>query len=663
MRRTRVLLYISWLFGFGPVLARAADEWPAIAPEVWAMREDAATGTVGAVILESRIKFRAIRLEYTYRVRILSEQGRDAAAFPLPSRSAYGLEGRTVYPDGTSVPFSEKTEFRPVMGKPTLGSARVFGRVPPGVNGNCVVELRWYESTNPPGWAGGTLPPEYGRFHEWELGSHYRTLLSVVDLGPTFNWAYEISGLDTHKPEVNGRVFTIRNLPAVERAPLSLPPLRPAPRLTAFWQPPALSRFVREGEAAYWNAVARLEYKPLFSKVSKGGEYEAFAREILAGLPPDPATRALALRAKLDARIVNTDAMTVAEKALRTASERRRPPDPGDLGAAVRRGNTTGFGMLLLFLELARDAGLRPTVALVADRDERLFRPALLAPFQLGQYSWYARTWDPHNGGLVGITVPGAATLWLDPSLRFGSATILPAYQGTAALELDTEAWTLKPISIPTQPAASNVRRFAYELDLREKSDAFKVKAQFSGYPDYLEHRRFGLEESAEQVRRLKESLQEEIAGAEVTRTQVDHAQDPAANVEWAAEGRIEAEPARRRAFRPFPAMPWPLRVSPAALSSTRTAPIVMPYLQVHAAEAIVRVPAGYRLITGEPVEHSNSFGSVSLTTNPTASGVSAVLRVEITKLVQPAEAYADLKEFLAWIEDACGRSFILEKE
>jgi hypothetical protein len=36
---------------------------------------------------------------------------------------------------------------------------------------------------------------------------------------------------------------------------------------------------------------------------------------------------------------------------------------------------------------------------------------------------------------------------------------------------------------------------------------------------------------------------------------------------------------------------------------------------------------------------------------------------VDVNKLFLPAEAYGDLKDFLAWIQDACGRTFILEKE
>ena len=224
--------------------------------------------------------------------------------------------------------------------------------------------------------------------------------------------------------------------------------------------------------------MGRLVYKDFLGKASKGSEYDAFARAILAGLPEQPRRKALALRERLDARILNTDLLTVAERAKRTEKQMREAIDPHDLGAAVRRGSTSGFGMFLLFLNLAKDAGLKPTVALVTDRDERIFRPSLLAPFQLDRY-------------LVGVTEPGAPTMWLDPAVRFGSDTIPPDYQGTKGLELDMDTWTLKPVSILPQPAEYNVRRFTYDLNLGAEADQFAIKAEFNGYPDYEARWRF----------------------------------------------------------------------------------------------------------------------------------------------------------------------------
>jgi hypothetical protein len=646
MKRVAIVFLAASSAAFGAVTASAGDSWPAIPPEVWAMKEDPATGTAGAVVLERRIVFQTNRVQYTLRVRVLSEQGRAAVELPPFTDSAYAFDGRTVHRDGTSVVFSEKKDFQTVTVKSRFGAGTVARLVPPGVNGDCVVELRWHESAQD---SLGPMPSEYGYFHQWVLGGRYRTLVSVIDLGPAFAWAYEIAGVDAHKPEVKGHVYTIHNLPAVEPAPMTLDGLRGLPRFTVFWQPEALQPYVKEGGAAYWNAVGRLVYKDFLGKVSKGSEYESFAREILAGLPEPPRRRALALRERLDARIANTGLLTEAEKARRSAKESHEIIDPRDLSAAVRRGSTTGFGMFLLYLNLARDVGLKPTVALVANREQRLFRAEMLAPFQFDDY-------------LVGVSEPGAPTLWLDPSMRFGSGTLLPAYQGTSALELDLEAWTLKPVSIPPQPPAYNVRRYTYELTLGEESDHLSVRAEFNGYPDWAERWRFLKLEPAEQARKLEDELESEITGADVTTARVDNAQAANENVAWTAEGRIEVAPERRRTVKPFPAMRWPFWIASSELAATRTVPIVLPYLQIHAAKSTVRFPAGYRLITGAPVQHANSIGSVSLSIKETPSAAEAVLRVDVNKLFLSPEAYGDFKDFLSWLQDACGRGFILER-
>lgn len=647
-KRAGGLLVLVWLAALRPTPALAGASWAPIPAEVWAMKEDPAGGTVGAVVLENRIAFENNRIQYTYRARILSAQGRDAAEFPPFTSSAYGFDGRTVQPDGKVVAFSTKKDFETVTVKSRFGSGTVSRLVPPGVSDDCVVELRWYESAQD---AVGPLPPEYGFFHEWTLGHRYRTLASVLDIPKTFPWAYDLRGVDAYKPDVKDQhLYTVRDLPPVERVPLSLDSLRGLPRLTVFWQPGPLRPYVGGGHQEYWNAVGRLVLKDWLGKASKGSDYQALSRELLQGLPDGPRRKALALREKLDGRIVNLDSLTIAERAKRS-EDLAKTVDPSDLGAAARRGSTTGHGMFLLLLHLAKDAGLKPTVVLVADREERIFRPTLLAPFQLDHY-------------LIGVSEPTRPTLWLDPTARFAGAVIRPEYQGTSGLEVDTDEWTLKQTSIPAQPAAYNVRRYTYQLDLGEEEDQLRLKAEFSGYPDWAERWRFLKLEPAEQSRRLKEDLEKEITGAEVTHAQVDNAQSPDQGLAWTAEARIEVEPGRRRTVSLFRAMPWPLWVPTAELAATRTVPIVMSYLQAHGAKATVTYPAGHRLITGGPVQQSNSLGSVTLSIRQTAPAtVEAVLRVEITTLVLPAASYGELKDFIGWVQDACGRTFILENQ
>jgi hypothetical protein len=306
--------------------------------------------------------------------------------------------------------------------------------------------------------------------------------------------------------------------------------------------------------------------------------------------------------------------------------------------------------MFLLYVHLLRQAGVKPTVGLVADRDRIFFRQSLLTPFQLDHQ-------------LVGIPAPGRSTIWVDPSLRFASpGLVLPDYQGTRGLEIDLDTWTVKPAMIGVQPAAFNVRQFAYEITAGEEEDSFKVVAGFGGYPEYAQRRRFMALEPKEQARTLKEDLEGDLRGATLTRTAVLHAQDPKANVAWEAEGRIEVEAGRRRALDPFPAMPWAVPV-PSALPERRTHLIVMPYPRTHVAHSRVRMPAGYRLAPNEPINHANSLGTVAFSAKEVEPGLAdVVLRVELKAVVLQPEAYKELKDYLAWVEDASRRQLTLER-
>ncbi len=624
----------------------SAASWPPIPAGVWAIKEDPAKGIKGAVVLEDRLSIRGNHLEYLYRVRILSEAGRDAAELPALPNEAYDVDGRTVFADGREVRFSDKKDLQTVAVK-ARGESQVRSKIaPPGVTGDCVVEMRWKEAAD----EGGPLPAHYGYFHQFALGNRYPTLAATVELPLQFPWSYVFTGPKDLKPEVKDRlVYTFRDIPAIEDVPFLLDPLRDLPRFTVFWQPETLVTFAHEGQISYWKGVARLVYKEWFGKTGKGGDLEAFTREMLKGLPEDPQGKGVELMLRLDGRIANLSALTYEEKGKRKEGDDKEI-NSSDLAATVRRGQTDGFGMLLLYLHLLKQAGLKPTVALVADRDRIFFRETLLTPFQLDRQ-------------LVGIAAPGRSTIWVDPTLRFASpGLVLPDYQGTRGLEVDLETWQVKPAKISAQPAAFNVRQFSYEITAGEEEDAFKVVAAFSGYPEYAQRRRFMALEPKEQARTLKEDLEADLRRATLTRTAVLHAQDPKENVSWEAEGRLEVDAGRRRTLDPFPAMPWAVPI-PSALPEGRTHLIVMPYSRTQVARSRVRMPPGYRLSLNEPLNRANQLGTVVFSAKEVEPGVAeAVMRVELTAVVLQPEAYGELKDYLAWVEDASRRTLTLER-
>jgi hypothetical protein len=160
--------YVCWALCLSVVLK--AGSWAPIPPEIWAMKEDPDHGVKGAVVLERRMTFTGRAITHVFRVRILSEAGREAAEIHGFLPETTGIEGRTVRRDGTVVEFDKLKDFST---KSLPGSDRSSLRkvaIPPGVTSDCVVELRWADMAGAGGSEDRPLPWSLGQSAQWWLG-------------------------------------------------------------------------------------------------------------------------------------------------------------------------------------------------------------------------------------------------------------------------------------------------------------------------------------------------------------------------------------------------------------------------------------------------------------------------------------------------------------
>jgi hypothetical protein len=634
-----------------PLSLHAAD-WPAISDDVWAMKEDPAKGHVGAVFLEERLSFRGNHIEHLLRVRILSESGRSAAELPELVPEAYAFEGRTVQRNGTVVPFDNRAD----MEKRTIKAGGLRDErtvmVPPGVTSDCVVEVKWRESSQE---SFGPLPASYGYYAEWVLANRFPTLLASVDFPDSYEWPFIINDPKGQKGEVarNGRQRTYRDLPPIDDIPFSLGTFHDVPRVLVFWLPSLLANYQREKPQDFWRLTPALWAKEAF-KVKTGGDYAALSRKLIEGLPPEPIERAFQLMMLLDARIRNDSARTFEEDAKRSEKASSDRTDPNDLNTAARNGWTSARGMFLLYYSLARDAGLDPTIALVANRDRRFFRP--------GIYSY-----SQFDDLLLVVRDQAGKQIWIDPTLRFATPGIIWAgYQGSTALELLPGTWEAREASVPVQSAESNVVYNVFAIDIGEDGDNFTATGTATGHSEWQERRKYRALEQKEQDRVLKEHFGRAVTGATIESASVSHAHESGRNLTWSVKGSVPQEEGRRRIINPFPGLTESLDI-PATLPEKRTVPIVLPLLRVHVAQSTIRLPAGYRFLPAPPVVKSNTFGKVTWSAEPKTadpgSEVVVSMRVELLRIAAPAEAYEELKAFLAWIREAASRTVALERE
>ncbi|MBP1771792.1 MAG: hypothetical protein H6P99_955 [Holophagaceae bacterium] len=632
----------------------AGPDWAPIPPEVWAIK----SGPKGAVVLEERVRFQVREMVTVYRARIFSEEGRGAANLPDLPKLAYGIKGRTVYPDGREVTFDNRKDFAERKVETGRSESTRVHMVAPGVTADCVVEVRWRERCD--GYGGG-LPRRFvdGLYGQWVLGNPYPTLLSVLEIAENMPLASSITSGNRWKPEVGKadgfRTFTYRNLAAVEAPPYSLTSANGFPRLELFWQPDSLIQAFPEGRDAYWSEAFKRIYLPEYEDdIDKGRPFKAFAAELTRDLPATFHARAVELLNRLQVRVKNVSIPTAEE----TAS---LPKDFWDsyaskrLDKAAASGLASSRGMRLLFYHLLKVAGIQPSIGKVVDRDKDLFSYGRL------------NAWQFHHD-LIGVEEVGKGTLWLDAGNRFATAGVVhPDYQGTSMLvfsTLDAKVWKPSRELMPASPAAANQRVYTYELTLDEDSDRFAVKAEFGGYPEYAERFGFLSLEAKDQSRVLKERFESNRKTLSVASVKVSNATDPARRVFWEVTGALERESGRYREVEPFPGMPWPLWV-PDKLDATRSESIVLPYLQIHTANSTFEVPKGFRFTPPPALRYENEFGMVSWTSewDPQTRKVTIQLRTQVVSLSLGPDHWKAFREYLGWIQEGCRRTVILSKE
>jgi hypothetical protein len=625
--------------------------WPSIPPEVWALK----AGPKGAVILEDRMRFTYLSVEYVYRVRIFAEEGRAAAEIPdLPS-SLTSMKGRTVYPDGRQVEFNSRKDFAERRIESGGDERRQTHLVAPGVTSDCVVEFQWSESAD--GLFRG-LPKRYsdGLYSSWMLINRFPTQVMSIEVAQPFPLAWSLNPGGVRPPEAsdswNRKGLTFKDLPAIEEPPYSLRPTLRAPSLVVFWQPDDLRRFVGDGPDAYWNRAIKEHYKEAYEDgIEKGGAFKAFSIELTTNLPAGPTKAAMALLERLDARIANLSHATFAESA-DLPKDFWKDFSAKDLATAVKQGRTNSRGMRLLFYHLLKAAGLKPVIAKVPDREVSLFSWTHLNPWQF-------------HADLIGVEEAGGGMMWFDPSNRFATPGVVhPDYTAVPALIVNTATWTGSRGVVGSLGANANIRRYTYRLDLEEDADRFQVDSEFAGYPEYVERNRYMALEPKEQSKLLKETFEKAMKNLAVTGSEVKNTSDAKASVTWQLKGSLERESSRRRAVDPFPGMPWPLWV-PSKLEEVRTVPIVLPYQATQLAVSSFTVPKGYTMGQHQELQQQNGFGKVFWVPSYDAATRTGkvVLRVEVSTVSASASQWAQFRQFLTWIEDACRRQIVLTRE
>jgi hypothetical protein len=574
--------------------ALKAQDWAPISPDVWSVKEDAKTGAQGAVILNSETRYGVKDTEFRMRILIFSEAGKAAAQLEPFPENLYKIEGRTVYPDRPETVFSKAKDFSEQTLQVGSYESKQKVVVPPGLTSHCIVDLHWIVS--------GTYL--WGTRFQRDVQCDFPTRRLVLKLSRRSPLGSVLLVPSSMKPVISDdsdyRIYTFSDLPALDPEPFIRKGMRSIPCLICFMQPRGLYGSLEGSPEAYWNKATDLYMKPTYTELATGWKYKPFAAEILKDLPKDPLQGVSTILERLNARILNLNWMTAAERSARSKSDDKEYIHDQELSEAVKRGWTNSNGMYYLAYQLIKDAGIHPKLLLVADRDKWTFRYTLKDFFQF-------------DDTLIGIpTADGKSTAWIDPANRFLHLGIIrPAFQGVPALEVDPDTWTAKPYMMPSQPKSANRSIYRYDLKVDEDSEQFSMSSEMKGYPEYAARYDFYAMNAEDAAKKLKEDTLNALPGFTITKAVVKNAPDRALPVSWQIEGAKENDGGRRVQFNPFPGVERPLWV-PATWLDQRADGIVMPYCFTWEAHAKVHIPKGWAAAPQQPIQVSNGFGSVS---------------------------------------------------
>ena len=136
----------------------------------------------------------------------------------------------------------------------------------------------------------------------------------------------------------------------------------------------------------------------------------------------------------------------------------------------------------------------------------------------------------------------------------------------------------------------------------------------------------------------------------------------PTATVHFTAETERYASRAGKRLFVPLNLIcPW--QEVPDAVEN-RTRPVQVPYGYTKDAVIELQLPENYRVESlPKPLEISTPFGAYSLSVEETEGGVVVRRKLVLTDEEQPAEAYAEFREFLQQLVKADASKMVLVSE
>ena len=502
------------------VASSDADDWMPISPDELKMTGLAEAPGAPAVILYRQVDRDDSNIhtphEYNYlREKIFTEEGRKYADAEIPfvkdQYNIVNIRARTIHPDGSVVTFDGKVYEKEIVkgrGIKYLAKTFTFSDVQPG----SIIEYHYMIDF-----------AEYYVFDShWILSDELFTKAAKFTLKPSnefgLRWSWP-NGLPTGAPPpVQGKgTGPLIHMEASDIPAFQIEDDMPPEDGMKFRVDFNYSEGAVETDAdRFWKKEGKKQNDRVESFVGKKKAMEEAVGTIVAG-GDTPEVKLQKIYARVQ-KIRNT-----SYEVEKTAQEQKREKEKGAGNAedVWKRGYGDGDQITLLFLGLARAAGLDASAARISTREDHFFVKNILRERDLHTY-------------VVMVKVNGK-DVYFDPGSAFTPYGMLPWPEtNTVGLKLDKEGGTWITTTLPDSTDSQIERKADLKLT-QEGSLEGKLKVTYSG----LEASSLRVEERNQDETTRKKLLEDQVRYSVPAAVEVELTNKP----DWStADSKLVAE-------------------------------------------------------------------------------------------------------------------------
>jgi hypothetical protein len=573
--------------------------------------------------------------QHYIRIKLFNHFGcQSQGSVRLPASAEGTVSGRTIKLDGRVLPLAKSAiSIRDAVVYRGLKS-RVVTFALPGLEPGDIIEYKWTENAydfEPTLWSdfGWSYAPcvrlQLSRDIPVEQVTYFIRGLSTIGPSPvTLNavpFQTELPSLKKGK----GGFYTVsmEDVPAAADEPMMPPEAQAKPWLLLHYI------FYEKTPEQYWKGIGKDTFGLGKRVLKPDADIRRAAAEAVGGAT-DPQDQLARIALYCRAKIKSLAAGDVTEQQRRKA---RQSWFPGDV---LKRGLGTDSEVNVLFAALAAAARFDARLAMVADRGDIPFRPALVDADLLPRAA-------------TAVKLGGVWSFWNAADRELPPDTLPWQAEGVLALigDPDTPLFVPTPFSGPEKSVTSRTASFELKEDGTLQGT---VRLTYSGHDAAQRRKEWKTESAAKREESVREAVRKQYDAAQLSEVRVENADGAERPLECSYLVTIPGY-AQKTGKRMFLQMDYFDRGQPARFAAnSRRYPVFFDYAWTEEDQVIVKVPPGYSLESPEapgPVD-LGEIGSYEVTVMAGAGKLVQQRKLVFAhggRLVFPVAAYPQLKQ------------------